>query len=54
MSEVVRTVIVRSAPLPRRVFKVFAELEGMYRNMVEQLTMHAVRNGVASSPSLKQ
>jgi len=53
VSEVVRTVIVRSAPLPRRVFRVFAELEGMYRNMVEQLTTHAVRNSVTSFTKLK-
>jgi len=49
----VRTVVVRSAPLPRRVFRVFAELEGMYRNMVEQLTMYAVRNSVTSFTKLK-
>lgn len=53
MSEVVRTVVVESAPLPRRVFRVFVELEGMYRNMVEQLTMYAVRNSVASFTKLK-
>jgi len=53
VSEVVRTVVVRSAPLPRRVFRVFVELEGVYRNMVEQLTMYAVRNSVASFTKLK-
>jgi IS605 OrfB family transposase len=51
--EVTRTVVVRSAPLPRKVFSVFAELEGMYRNMVEQLVLHAVRNGVSSFTRLK-
>jgi len=51
--EVARTVVVKSAPLPRRAFKTFTELEGMYRNMVEQLTMCAVRNSVASFTKLK-
>jgi len=51
--EVTRTVVVRSVRLPKRVFKVFAELEGMYRNMVEQLTMYAVSNGVRSFTKLK-
>jgi len=31
----------------------FAELEGMYRNMVEQLAMYAVKNGIASFTKLK-
>ena len=53
MSEVVRTVIVKSAPLPRRVFKVFAELEGMYRNMVEQLVIFAVRSNTTSFTKLR-
>ncbi len=35
MTRVTRTVIVRSIKLPRKVFKIFVELEGMYRNMVE-------------------
>jgi len=35
MSKVVRTVVVKSVSLPRKVFRVLAELEGMYRNMVE-------------------
>ncbi len=43
---VTRTVIVRSAKLPRKIFKVFVELEGMYRNMVEQIVMHAVKNDI--------
>jgi len=50
---VARTVIVRSTPLPRRVFRVFVELEGMYRNMVEQLTIYAVRNETDSFTRLK-
>lgn len=39
-----RTVMVRSVKLPMKVFRVFVELEGMYRNMVEQLVLYAVRN----------
>jgi hypothetical protein len=53
VSEVTRTVVVKSAPLPRRVFRVFAELEGMYRNMVEQLALFTVRNNLASFTRLK-
>jgi len=53
LSEVTRTVVVKSTPLPRRLFRVFVELEGMYRNMVEQLVLYAVRNGVASFTRLK-
>jgi len=53
VSEVTRSVIVRSAPLPRRAFKVFVELEGMYRNMVEQLVLYAVDNGITKFTRLK-
>lgn len=53
MARVARTVIVRSAPLPRKKFNALVELEGMYRNMVEQLVMHAVRNGIRSFIRLK-
>jgi IS605 OrfB family transposase len=53
LSEVIRTVVVKSVSLPRKVFRVFVELEGMYRNMVEQLVLYAVRNGVASFTKLK-
>jgi IS605 OrfB family transposase len=53
VSEVVRTVVVKSTPLPRKLFRVFAELEGMYRNMVEQLALYAVRNGITSFTRLK-
>jgi IS605 OrfB family transposase len=53
VSEVTRTVVVRSIPLPRKVFRVFVELEGMYRNMVEQLVLYAVRNGIISFTRLK-
>ncbi|ACL11369.1 IS element ISDka1 orfB, putative transposase [Desulfurococcus amylolyticus 1221n] len=48
-----RTVAVETPPIPRRLFRVFAELEGMYRNMVEQLTMYAVRSEVKSFTKLK-
>jgi IS605 OrfB family transposase len=53
VSEVTRTVVVKSTPLPRKVFRVFVELEGMYRNMVEQLVLYAVRNGITSFTRLK-
>jgi len=53
VSEVTRTVVVKSTPLPRKVFRVFVELEGMYRNMVEQLALYAVRNGITSFTRLK-
>ena len=53
MARVARTVIVKSVRLPRRLFRVFVELEAMYRNMVEQLTMYAVRNDVKSFTRLK-
>ncbi len=53
MTRVTRTVIVRSTRLPRRVFRVFVELEGMYLNMVEQLVLYAVRNEIKSFTKLK-
>jgi len=53
MSEVTRTVVLKSAPLPRRAFRVFIELEGMYRNMVEQLVLYAVRNNITSFTRIK-
>jgi len=53
MARVARTVIVKSVKLPRKVFRVFVELEGMYRNMVEQLIMYAVRNNIRSFTRLK-
>ncbi|RLG78216.1 MAG: transposase [Thermoprotei archaeon] len=53
MTRVTRTVVVKSVRLPRKVFRVFVEFEGMYRNMVEQLTMYAVRNNVRSFTRLK-
>ncbi len=53
MARVTRTVIVRSIKLPRKIFRIFTELEGMYRNMVEQLVMYAVRNSIRSFTRLK-
>ena len=53
MARVTRTVIVGSTKLPRKVFRLFVELEGMYRNMVEQLVMYAVRNNIKSFTKLK-
>jgi len=53
VSELIRTVVVKSLPLPRTVFKVLAEFEGMYRNVVEQLVLYAVRNGITSFTRLK-
>jgi len=53
MNRATRTVIVKSTRLPRKVFSVFIELEGMYRNMVEQLAMYAVSSGITSFTRLK-
>ena len=43
-----RAVIVRSVKLPWKTFSVFVELEGMYRNMVKQLVLYAVKNNIRS------
>jgi len=51
--EVARTVAVKSAQLPRKVFRIFVELESMYRNMVEQLALYAVRSELTSFTRLK-
>jgi IS605 OrfB family transposase len=53
MSEVTRTVVVRSVPLPRRLFRVFVELEGVYKSMVGRLVAYAVENGVTSFVRLR-
>jgi len=50
---VTRTVVARSTPLPRKVLRAFVELEGMYRNMVEQLVVYAVRSSINSFTRLK-
>ena len=53
MVEVTRTVIVKSALLSRSMFRAFAELEGMYRNMIEQLVSYATRSGITGFARLK-
>jgi len=53
MVRVARTVAVRSVKLSKKEFRVFVEVESMYRNMVEQLAMYAVGNGVKSFIRLK-
>ncbi|MCE4625908.1 MAG: hypothetical protein F7C35_08640 [Desulfurococcales archaeon] len=53
MARAARTVIVSSTRLPRKVFRIFVELEGMYRNMIEQLVIYAVRNNIKSFTRLK-
>jgi len=53
MVRVTRTVIVKSVKLPKKVFRLLVELEGMYRNMVGQLVMYAVGNNIRSFTRLK-
>ncbi|MCE4608118.1 MAG: hypothetical protein F7B61_04070 [Caldisphaeraceae archaeon] len=53
MTKVTRTVVVRSVKLPKKLFRIFVELEGMYRNMVEQIVMDAVKNNVKGFIRLK-
>ena len=53
VNEVTRTVVVRSEQLPRRIFRIFVELEGMYRNIVELLVLYAVNNGITKFTRLK-
>ena len=53
MARVTRTVIVESVKLARKVFRVFVELGDAYRNIVEQLTMYAVRSNIRSFIGLK-
>ncbi len=53
MTRVTRTVVVKSARLPRNLFRVLVELEEMYRNMVEQLVLYAVSNNIRSFIRLK-
>ncbi len=53
MSELTRTVIVKSTPLSKRVFRVFGEHEAMYRNIIGQLVVHAIENDVRSFVKLK-
>lgn len=53
MIRISRTVVVMSTRIPKRLFNVLVEAEGMYRNMVEQLTMHSVREEIKSFTRLK-
>ncbi len=53
MARVARTVIVKSVKLPRKLFRSFVELEGMYRNMVEQFVLYAVSNNIKSFTKLR-
>jgi len=53
MVRVTRTVVVRSIQLPKRIYRVFVELEGMYRNIVEQLVIYAISNNVKSFTKLR-
>ena len=41
---VVRTVVPKSEKLPKKTFKTFVELEGMYHEMLLQTTLFAVQN----------
>ena len=50
MGEVARAAIVESAPLPRRTF---AELEGMYRDVVERLVLYAASSHITKSARLE-
>ncbi len=50
---ITRTVIVRSERIPKKLFRFFIELEGMYRNIVEQLVIHAAREEITSFIKLK-
>jgi len=53
MIRVTRTVIIRSIRLSKKDFRIFVELESMYRNMVEQLVLYAIRNNIKSFTKLK-
>jgi len=53
MTRIARTVIVKSVKLPRKVFRVFIELEDIYCNMVGQLVLYGVRNNIKSFIKLK-
>nr|WP_216082444.1 IS200/IS605 family accessory protein TnpB-related protein [Pyrococcus abyssi]QFN51290.1 IS200/IS605 family transposase [Pyrococcus abyssi] len=50
---VTRTVVLKSERLPKKIFKVFIELEGMYREMLLQILPFAVQNGITSPVKLK-
>lgn len=50
---VTRTVVLKSERLPKKVFKIFVELEGMYREMLLQTVLFAVQNETTSFVKLK-
>ncbi|AEC51444.1 hypothetical protein PNA2_0527 [Pyrococcus sp. NA2] len=50
---IARTVVLKSERLPKKVFKVFIELEGMYREMLLQTVQFAVQNEITSFVKLK-
>ncbi|RLF84920.1 transposase [Thermococci archaeon] len=50
---VAKTVVLKSEKLPKKVFKIFTELEGMYREMLLQTVLFAVRNEITSFVKLK-
>ncbi|MEM0472693.1 MAG: hypothetical protein QXX84_07350 [Sulfolobales archaeon] len=52
-SIVTRAVIVRSERISKKLFRIFIELEGMYRNTVEQLVIYSAREGITSFIKLK-
>jgi hypothetical protein len=53
MSEVARAAIVESAPLPRRAFRVLAELERMCGDTVERLAPYAASSHVTKFAGLE-
>ncbi|MGC9088473.1 MAG: RNA-guided endonuclease TnpB family protein, partial [Conexivisphaera sp.] len=53
MARVTRTVIVRSARLPREAYATLLELQAMYRDMLESLVPYAVENDIKSFTALK-
>jgi len=53
MSEVARAAIVESAPLPRRAFRVLAELERMCGDTVERLAPYAASSHITKFAGLE-
>jgi len=53
MARVARTVVVRSIGFLRKASRVFVKLEGMCRNIVEQLAIYAARSNIKSFAKLK-
>ena len=48
-----KTVVLKTEKLPKKVFKIFTELEGIYREMILQTVLFAVRNEITSFVKLK-